>query len=219
MKTIQLILAFAALLLLASCEKQSITGSGGLSTEQRAVMPFTAVQTSGDIKLNIHYGSTLSIEVKGYSNLVQITETKIQNNKLYVQFQDKYNSVRNNNVEVSIVLPVLESVNSYGSGDVWISDFSNGTNLQVSIYGSSDVLISNSHYITGNFESYGSGDIEAQNLSVKTGIASIYGSGNIKLSCTEFLRSKIFGSGYIWYWGNPALDTQINGSGSVIKKG
>ena len=219
MKTIQLILAFAALLLLASCEKQSITGSGSLSTEQRAVLPFTAVQTSGDIKLNIRYGATSSIEVKGYSNLVQITETKIQNNKLYVQFQDQYNSVRNNNVEVTVVLPVLESVYSYGSGDVWVSDFSNGNNLQVSIYGSSDVIITNSQFNTGNFESHGSGDIEAQNLSVKTGNASIYGSGNIKLSCTEFLRSKIFGSGDIWYWGNPALDTQINGSGSVIKKG
>ncbi len=219
MKTIKLILAFAALLLLASCEKQSITGSGGLSTEQRAVLPFTAVQTSGDIKLNIRYGTTSSIEVKGYSNLVQITETKIQNNKLYVQFQDKYNSVRNNNVEVSVVLPVLETVNSYGSGDVWVSDFSNGNNLHVSIYGSSDVMITNSYFKTGNFESHGSGDIEAQNLSVKTGNASIYGSGNIKLNCTEFLRSKIFGSGNIWYWGNPALDTQINGSGSVVKKG
>jgi len=219
MKTIQLILAFAALLLLASCEKQSITGSGSLSTEQRAVLPFTAVQTSGDIKLNIRYGTTSSIEVKGYSNLVPITETKIQNNKLYVQFQDKYNSVRNNNVEVTVVLPLLESVYSYGSGDVWVSDFSNGNNLQVSIYGSSDVIITNSQFNTGNFESHGSGDIEAQNLSVKTGNASIYGSGNIKLSCTEFLRSKIFGSGNIWYWGNPALDTQINGSGSVVKKG
>ena len=219
MKTIQLILAFAALLLLASCEKQSITGSGSLSTEQRAVLPFTAVQTSGDIKLNIRYGTTSSIEVKGYSNLVPITETKIQNNKLYVQFQDQYNSVRNNNVEVTVVLPVLESVYSYGSGDVWVSDFSNGNNLQVSIYGSSDVIITNSQFNTGNFESHGSGDIEAQNLSVKTGNASIYGSGNIKLSCTEFLRSKIFGSGNIWYWGNPALDTQINGSGSVVKKG
>lgn len=212
------ILLAAIVILLASCSKHSIRGNGSTTIQSRALNGFTAVKVNSDIKVYISYGATQKVEVKGYENLVAITETNVQNNILNVKYNDKYYNVRNSNIEVYISIPSLTGVATNGSGNVAINQFQNAGSLDVQINGSSNFNITNCIYNNVQFDINGSGDIRASGLSSRNAEAIIHGSGDIEISCSENLKARIYGSGDIRYWGNPLLDVLISGSGTVRRQ-
>ncbi|MEO6670046.1 MAG: DUF2807 domain-containing protein [Ferruginibacter sp.] len=218
MKKIIAIVTIASCTLISSCRKDSITGEGSLLTQQRSFAPFSAVQGNADIKIHVTYGTTVSTEVKGYRNLVEITETYVENGRLIIKYKDGYNNVRNSNVELYVVMPVLNSISTNGNGDAWIDGFQNGNSLEARINGSSNVNISNSSYDNVIFDVIGSGDIRAAGLMSKITSATIHGSGDIEIACSENLKARIYGSGDIRYWGNPGLDVQVSGNGNVTRQ-
>ena len=206
------------ILISTSCSKHSIRGSGSTVIEPRSIGSFTTIQSNADIKVFISYGITQKVEVKGYENLVAITETNVANNKLTIRYNDKYYNVRNSNIEVYITIPVLTAAATNGSGDMWINGFRNAAMLDAMINGSSNFNISNCNYTMSRFDVNGSGNIKASGLTAKNTEATIHGSGDIEISCSDNLKARIYGSGDIRYWGNPLLDVQISGSGRVRKQ-
>jgi hypothetical protein len=65
----------------------------------------------------------------------------------------------------------------------------------------------------------GSGMISAGNLLTDTCYANITGSGTIYTRVRDLLEVDISGSGIVYYYGdNPVVNTNISGSGQVIKK-
>ena len=215
------IMNMAALLLLitaASCKKSYIRGNGDTIIESRVVGGFTSVKTNGDIRLFVSYGTTQKVEVKGYANLVDITETRVENNKLVVKYKDEYYNVRNSNVEVYMTIPVLTGAETNGSGNIEIGGFLNGTGIGLFTNGSGNVYVSNSRYDNTYLDVNGSGDIKAPGLLAKNTEAVIHGSGDIEISCTQNLKARLYGSGDVRYWGNPLLDVATSGSGKVKKQ-
>ncbi len=219
MKKLSVIIVLLSLISFVSCEKASITGSGSIISQVRNTGAFTGFRSYGDINVHVTYGNILSVEVKGYANLVAITVTEVKNGLLEIKYDNKYNRINNSNMEVYITSPVLLTINTYGSGDVWINGFQNGDHLSSSINGSGDQYISNSNYNTSSFDIFGSGNIRAQGLQTINTTATIHGSGDVDISCSAMLRARINGSGDIGYWGNPGLDVVISGSGRIQKKG
>lgn len=218
MNKLTTITAILSLSLMMSCGKDSIRGGGNTVSQQRSLTGFSGIESNGDIKIHVAYGTTTTAEVKGYSNLVAITETNVVNGKLIVKYKNEYNNVRNSNVEVYIVAPDLNSVSTNGSGDVWIDGFQNGTSLEARINGSSNISISNSFYDNVLFDVNGSGDIRAAGLISKSTEATIHGSGDIEITCSQHLKARIYGSGDVKYWGTPSVDAQVSGSGRVTKQ-
>jgi hypothetical protein len=203
---------------LLSCKKGTIRGNGDTIVQQRNINGFTTVQTNADINVYIIYGLTQKVEVKGYSNLVAITETSVSAGKLDIRYKDDYYNVRNSNVEVYISIPVLSGAGTNGSGNIAIAGFTTGADLYASINGSSDINVSNCSYDDARFDVNGSGDIHASGLQAKNAEATVHGSGDIETSCSQNLKARIYGSGDIRYWGNPVLDIAISGSGTVKKQ-
>ncbi len=204
--------------LLSSCGKDSIRGEGSTVSQQRNVSGFTSVQGNADIRIHIAHGNIPSTEVKGYRNLVDITETYVVNGKLIVKYKDDYYNVRNSNVELYVVMPELNAIGTNGSGNVWIDGFQNGNDLDSHINGSSNIHINNCNYDIVSFDVNGSGDIRAAGLSSKYANATIHGSGDIEISCSQNLKARIYGSGDIKYWGEPTVDAEISGSGKIKKQ-
>jgi hypothetical protein len=203
---------------LHACQKETIRGTGNNISQERTLESFSYLQTNGDIKVHISQGSSQRVEVKGYENLVGITETKVQNNKLTVKYKEAYTNVKNSNIELFIIVPKLEDVGTNGSGDIWIDGFNSGISLDASINGSSNINITQCQYDQVYFDVNGSGDIKAYGLLSKKNDAIIHGSGDIETSCSERLKARIYGSGDIRYRGDPALDVQVSGSGTVSKQ-
>lgn len=211
-------ICFSVMFLATSCGKDVIRGEGQTITQQRTPGSFHSVHGNADIKLHISYGSTGSTEVRGYSNLVNITETEVVNGVLKVNYKDDYSNIKNSNVEVYIVMPVLNGVSTNGSGDAWIDGFTTGNDFEARINGSSNVSVSNSNYDDVLLDINGSGDMRMAGLNCRTADATIHGSGDIEISCSQNLKARIYGSGDIRYWGNPTLDVEVSGSGRISRQ-
>ena len=218
MKKGRILMVASFLLFASSCGKDSIRGEGSTISQQRSLPVFNSVQANADIKIHIAHGTTATTEIKGYRNLVGITETHVVNGKLIVKYKNEYNNVRNSNVELYIVMPDLNSVSTNGSGDVWIDGFQNANSLEARINGSSNISLSNCQYEHVLFDVNGSGDIRAAGLLSEYTDATIHGSGDIEITCSQNLKARINGSGDIRYWGEPSVDAQVSGSGSITKQ-
>lgn len=90
--------------------------------------------------------------------------------------------------------------------------------MRAEIHGSGDLRISGEG-ISSNMEIHGSGSIRSYDFNHESSNAVVDGSGSIYLYVTDYLNAKIFGSGSIYYAGNPSdVDKEINGSGNIIKQ-
>jgi hypothetical protein len=210
--------AILSIIILGSCGKDSIRGEGSTISEQRNLPNYTAVQGNGDIKIHIAYGPVATTEVKGYRNLVDITETFVEDGKLVIKYKDGYYNIRNSNIELYIVMPSLTYIHTNGSGNVWIDGFQNMNSLEARVNGSSNINISNSVYENVFFDVNGSGDIRAATLLSKNAFATIHGSGDIEIACSWYMQARIYGNGDIRYWGDPQLDVQVSGTGRITKQ-
>jgi hypothetical protein len=221
MKQFSFLLMALTALFFTSCKKDTIRGKGNIITQTLpglASKSFTSVETHYDISAVISYGNIAEVKVTGYENLLNILETEIDNGVLKLKYNKDYNQVKNGNVRFEIVIPRVQRTGIYGSGDIKVKGFLTGTQFTAGIYGSGNITVENSNYESGILDIYGSGKIEAQGLQVNNAFANIYGSGHSYISVSEKLVSKIFGSGNVYYWGNPLLETTQNGSGRVIKR-
>lgn len=206
------------IVIVTSCNKNTISGYGSTKTETRTVSPFTGVQIEGSSSVTISQGAQQKLEVSGYENLLPIYETYVQNGTLVLKFKSDYYNVRNNNIRVSITAGDISKLGINGSGVFTIKNF-NSNSLTALINGSGNINIENSIYNSASLKVNGSGEIRGQQLLAKQADVEINGSGTIDIHCTEKLNAAIHGSGEINYWGNPAnVTVDVSGSGKVRKR-
>ena len=205
-------------ILFSACSKESIKGSGAVRTEVRSVNGFTRVSLEGGGIATIVQGNTQEVKVTGYENLLPIYKSYVANGTLVLKFDEDYYNVRNNNIQVEIVVPQIEEVSINGSGDLSFKNFT-GTTMDATINGSGRITGEASTYSTVHLSINGSGNLRARGVQSQNASADISGSGNIDVTCLQKLVARISGSGSINYWGSPTdVDTQISGSGKVLKK-
>ena len=88
MKT--LLLSFFALITLSSHSQwQTIKGNGNVKKETREVSNFTGVSLSGNMNVQLAYGSSNSITVEGDENLLSYIDTKVEDGNLVVKSKDR----------------------------------------------------------------------------------------------------------------------------------
>lgn len=207
------------LIVMFSCRKERITGSGPVSTEQRNVSGFSSVNVNGSSKVFITQGNTIDVKVIAYSNLIPYLETKVQNETLLIAYKSNAN-IQNDNSEIYITMPVLTSLTTSGSGNInSTGNFSDIDHLNVSISGSGNISIEKGVAKSYSISISGSGNVNSFGLSAKLADVNISGSGNAELTVLENLKARINGSGNIYYMGNPSIiNSDISGSGKLIKQ-
>jgi hypothetical protein len=103
-----------------------------------------------------------------------------------------------------------------GSGDFYIDNLLNNSNLSATIEGSGNINIAGEG-IDGTYNIEGSGDINARNMRLNNGHVDINGSGDIYIWALNLISGRIDGSGDIFYVGYPVsgIDVNISGSGNI----
>lgn len=209
---------FCVIMSFVSCNKDHIKGDGSVVTETRTVGTFTAIHSSGGSKVYITQGAQFNVQVKGYGNLLPYYETKVVNNQLKVGFKNNV-SVRNDNTEVFITLPVLESIILSGSSEISTTGaFPAVTDFNATIAGSGSIQFSDGTAQNLRTSISGSGNIYMFGMLADNVETSTSGSGNTEVSAAGHLKVKISGSGNVYYKGTPLIVTNISGSGAVIPK-
>lgn len=209
----------AVTILVSSCKKDLITGSGEIKTEQRNLEDFTAISTEGSSKVHIIKGNVFEVKVKAYANLLPYLETIVQNGKLSIRYKNT-SSVRDDNSEIFITMPALTGLQTFGSGDIDATgDFNGAVDFSAEIRGSASINIANGTAEKLVLQSSGSGNFKSFGLTAQQAQISISGSGDAEITVAQKLKTLINGSGNIYYKGTPsAIENNINGSGKVIKQ-
>ena len=139
-------------------------------------------------------------------------------------------------VRYDLTLPDLEILELNGSGDIDSATSTDGT-LVIHLDGSGDIEFSNLDAervevrIAGSggvdlagsatelsIELDGSGDVDADDFDVQEATVEIGGSGDISLAVRDNLAVRISGSGRVEYTGDPVVESDISGSGEVVKE-
>lgn len=218
MRRLTLLSIITVSLLTVSCRKDVIRGGGSIGTRTLVLPAFTSVESHYDIKASISYHNNQEVTATGYNNLLDILDVRVENGLLKIKYNTEYNTIKNGNVVLHIKMPAISGASIHGSNDIEIENFVNGNIITNSIHGSGSIRFKNSHFKHAQLTVHGSGKINGQSLQVKEAVANIHGSGNISIAVSDRLKAGIFGSGNIYYWGNPVLETTLNGTGKVIRK-
>jgi hypothetical protein len=208
-----------ALMVLVSCKKDRVSGSGEIITETRNVANFYNVSVSSSTNVSITRGDNFEVKVKAYENIVPYLETKIQDGTLLIAFKDNSN-IRNDNSEVFITMPSLNSVATSGSGNITSTGaFLGSGNFKASTSGSGNISIDGGSADNLQVNIYGSGGVKSFGFVAQQTVVNSEGSGNAEITVMQNLNATISGSGNVYYKGNPAtINSKITGSGQLIKQ-
>ena len=222
----------AGILLISSCNM--INGNGNIRTEKRNTGNFKSVKTSGSIDVEINSGDTYAVSAEDDDNLLPYMVTEVNDGTLDIHYRNN-TSINNDHAKVYVTAPSLDRVIVSGSADVNIRDvLKNSQNIEMSISGSGNIKgaldapavsvdINGSGDVTlkgrtkdfdGNIS--GSGDINCGALQSENATVKVSGSGNVHVFASVHLKASTFGSGDIYYGGNPQNpEIHTAGSGSV----
>lgn len=205
--------------LLSACSKDLVRGEGPIQSVLRTddiVGNFNTIRINGEADIYISYGTTKKLELQAYQNLLPLFETKVQGEKLILEYKDGHR-VRNNNIKIYLTLPFLPNIEANGSCRVKVTnDFPFQDELYAEINGSGDINYPQAGVKNTRFSINGSGYINAINLISVESTVNISGSGDVKVTVSEKLNVNISGSGKVYYKGRPLLKQQISGSGKII---
>jgi hypothetical protein len=237
MKTIKHFI-FGSLMVLAatSCiDRFVIEGNGVVNSEERGLVSFSKVKSSGNFEVYITKATSPGVVVEAEQTIIPYIETKVSGNTLYIDIPGWNTVINHRPMKIFVTTPVLNGMQLSGSGLLDAEFFETGT-MELFVSGSGtisadvsadlvDARVSGSGNITisgdageTRFNISGSGNIYANNLASEKCQAFISGSGNMRVFADETLRADISGSGNVYYKGNPAVDSHVSGSGKVIRE-
>lgn len=203
---------------LFSCKKDSIRGEGRIIQEDRTVSAFQKVEFSGEGSVVVLYGATQAVKIEGYENLVPVFESNVNNGTLVLKYKSDYYNVRNSNIKVTITTPDIKRIYLNGSGTIRTGQNFAGSDLSVEVNGSGKVFSENASFTNLNVKINGSGNADVEELVSDHADVTINGSGDVRILALKSLKARIFGSGNVYYSGNPfTVDTEVSGSGKIVK--
>ena len=160
-------------------------------------------------------GPTTSVRLEGESNVLKYIETRVEGGKLIVGTLHDINLTTSHDLNVYVTLPKLTDVTLSGSGSATLDV--DAPSVESTLNGSGKVTLQGQTkdlkvQIAGSADFFGS-DLKSENAKV-----TIMGSGNAHVFSSVKLDVTIGGSGDVTYGGNPALSSNVYGSGSLKKE-
>lgn len=207
-----------------SCSAQwkTVTGNGNVKKETREVSSFTGVSLSGNMNIELTYGTSNTITVEGDENLLPYIETKVEDGNLVVKSKDKAGLKTKNKLIVYVSLTKITGLKVSGSGNIsGTGDFSNNGKTNISVSGSGNINIGINSFNETSIAISGSGNVTLKGNSTNNIDATISGSGNIDCSdvrCND-VSAHVSGSGDIKVFANKSIDARVSGSGNIYYKG
>lgn len=208
-------LFFVIFIVMSSCVKEYINGSGEIRSEERiASAPFSRVRVKGSMNVLIKQGDSTRIIVRDYSNIIPYIETIVSGNTLIIDYNGAW--IRHSEAEITITVPKLIGIEINGSSDVATLGAFKFDNLDMKVSGSGNFNVVGSAKFV-NVDISGSGEINAFDMPCDTALIRVSGSGFLRMTVNKLLDATISGSGDVLYKGNPTIQTRITGSGRVRK--
>ncbi len=207
--------------------------SGAIVRQDVSISPFDRLYLYVPAQLVISKDSVSRMRVEGPENIIEELNTSVNGLNLSIGKNNCFKGQSDLRIYLSTV--ALKYVSLQGSGEisgegVFASPLfeanidGSGTlrfNLEVdqvdvSINGSGNLILSGSA-TQQCYHCDGSGNFLSFDLTGERADVNLDGSGNCEVNVSDYLKVRIRGSGNVFYRGNPAIDSEISGSGKVIR--
>jgi hypothetical protein len=213
-----------------------VIGSGTAKSVTRPVARFTQVALVGQGSLIVQQTGAESLRIEADDNILPFITSEVSDGRLTLStnLNRPFNFfLLRTPIKYVLTVKDLSKVNITGSGSVAIDSLST-SQLTLAIDGSGSATLSHLSATTFLANIAGSGDMtlsgQAQqqvitidgsgsyhgaNLASDQANITINGSGNVSVSVMSMLTIHIAGSGDVRYCGNPTIEQDVSGSGSI----
>lgn len=205
-------------------------------TETRNVSRFNAVTTSGPFVVDITFGTKEALTIEADSKILPYVETAVAGKTLNLRFvNDVQPRIRYTEpINIAVIARTLSTLISSGTGPISVSSVwkakdiqlvgSGTANITVSTFNVNDIdavlsgtgnIIASGVCRNVNITMNGFGSFYGRSLNAQKVNVALYSPANITIGVEKTLSAKIFGSGNVFYSGDPQVNEEIVGSGAV----
>ncbi|MDA3821961.1 MAG: DUF2807 domain-containing protein [Bacteroidales bacterium] len=243
MKTNKLIIMAVAVvgMVLTSCQKDIFynEGHGNIISQTLELDDFTGINMLGAEDVEISYGEVQEIVVTGHANIIDRIKSNVFNSTWDIELER--GSYRNYDLKYYITTPQINMIKNDGAAKVVVNDFVNQGDLSITIDGAGDIELNRMEntenlYITvdgvghikvlDEFPSLqlldiyitGSGDFSGYPAVTNECFIEIDGAAKCEVSVVEHLDVIISGAGVVHYKGQPTINQDVSGLGTVSSK-
>jgi hypothetical protein len=231
-------LLLAAAAAFASGDSESggwISGSGNVSTENRDVAAFTAIELEGSGNVTVRTGISRAVNVETDDNILPFVKTEVVGNVLHLGFKPDTHVNRMTRLEFTVAAPQLTGITVSGSGNARSAAPLRSDTLSLNIRGSGSITCdadvgglqatiggSGGIAVRGRADRLGitingSGGVHARELSSVFADVRVNGSGDVSVNASNTVNINVSGSGSVEYGGGAKATVRSSGSGSVRK--
>jgi hypothetical protein len=220
MKYKLMILFSVMFVLLAACQNTIILtlqqGSGSITTQERPISHFSAVQINLGADLVLTQGDTESLSIEADENLMQYIQTEVLNGKLIVSKPNDVSLAPSRPIRLSVGFTTLDTIEVFGASAI-TADHLDLDKLTLSFNGSG------STYLVGRVETQaisirGQATLRNFDLMSRDVSVDIKGTGTVEVSASDTLNVTVEGMGNIRYSGSPQITQNISGTGTISQK-
>jgi hypothetical protein len=194
---------------------KSVTGSGRMAQDKRAVTGFHALAVSLPGTVTLLQGNSEGIEIEADDNLVPVIETVVESGELQLRIAKGYRLSGSSHIRLTVQARQVDSLSVSGSADLTVPSLQ-ATRLNSAIAGSGRINLLDLRNEKLSVSIAGSGDFEARGSGQSLEV-SIAGSGNLRMPqfAVQSAAVDIAGSGNATLWVRQTLAVNIAGSGDV----
>lgn len=213
-----------------------INGNGPIVYKTRDLNGFNTIVSNLPTPVYITEGKDYEVTLEGQQNIIDLVETKLEDNRLTLNIKNGYSISGDIHLIVRIKSPNIQGIISHGSGSIGVLNHfqchslsikNSGSGniemegfwskqLSVALTGSGNITIRDGSTDKASVMLTGSGYLMAPNLSSKNMALQLTGSGDATTGSCDTLNARIAGSGNITYRGKPQLIQHLTGSGKFI---
>jgi hypothetical protein len=237
MKIIRNITICLSLLLTIGCYwdvHEMITGNGDVVFEERQVSDFNGISVSSGIDVYITQGERESVEVEADENLMDVINTRVENDVLKISTSKNIRMAKSKKVYVTYVN--LNKIGVSSAGDVKGKNTLNTDKLKINLSSAGDLVLDveadeilikisssgnvslsgKTNYLKAGLSS--AGDLNAFDLEAKVGDISVSSAGDAKVFITDEASFSSSSAGDIIYKGDPKIKNMSTSSAGSIRK-
>ncbi len=234
--TTRIFCALLVAILFTACNITGLRGDGNVTTTQRQVDIFTAIDAGGGIDVEITQSSTSTVEVVADQNLQEHIITTVSGGVLKISTDE--NIATSKSRKIIVTMPTIESIDASSGSSIIGKGVFRSPKLQCVASSAGEMTIDiETEEFTGKTSSGGEitmrgkaismevstssgGDIDATETLSNNIIASASSGGSIKVAPLVKLDASASSGGEIYYIGDPkqSVSKSESSGGSVSKK-
>lgn len=204
-------------LLCAGCSLGSqVRGSGNITTEQRTIAAFHAIDMSGVGEVIITQSDSAGLTVEADDNFQPLILSEVHNDTLFLSMKPNVNLGHFTRMTFHVSVKDLTQLTLSGAALVNVRNIS-GDKLTVAHSGAGSVTIAgtvNEQRVTLS----GVGNYDGAALTSDRATVAVSGVGNAVVNARQQLDATVSGVGSIAYIGSPQVQQQISGIGTVQQR-